>query len=94
MRMVPRAGRHPTPATAGCCYWCDSASLAVVTFADIPPDAMLLPRSHPDGERDPARGGGQWVVRGSRVPVQALLDNAGGRLHRRGDRQRDFRVAA
>lgn len=29
----------------------------------------------PEVERDPARVGGAWVFRGSRIPVAALLDN-------------------
>ena len=29
-----------------------------------------------DAERDPGRVSGAWVVRGSRVPVQAIIDNA------------------
>lgn len=30
----------------------------------------------PDAESVPDRCGGAWVVKGSRVPVQAILDNA------------------
>ena len=30
----------------------------------------------PDAQRDPARVSGAWVVRGSRVPIAAVLDNA------------------
>jgi uncharacterized protein (DUF433 family) len=31
--------------------------------------------SCPDVERDPARVGGAWVFRGTRVPVAALFEN-------------------
>jgi uncharacterized protein (DUF433 family) len=30
----------------------------------------------PDVERDPEKLSGTWIVRGSRVPVQAVIDNA------------------
>ena len=30
----------------------------------------------PDVERDPDKLAGAWVVKGSRVPVQAVIDNA------------------
>ena len=29
-----------------------------------------------DAERDPAKVSGVWVVRGSSVPIQAVIDNA------------------
>jgi uncharacterized protein (DUF433 family) len=29
-----------------------------------------------DVERDPERVSGQWVIKGTRIPVQAVLDNA------------------
>jgi uncharacterized protein (DUF433 family) len=29
-----------------------------------------------DVERDPERISGQWAIKGTRIPVQALLDNA------------------
>ena len=30
----------------------------------------------PDAERNPEKVSGAWVVKGSRVPVQAVIDNA------------------
>jgi uncharacterized protein (DUF433 family) len=30
----------------------------------------------PDAQHDPSKVSGVWVVKGSRVPVQAIIDNA------------------
>ena len=42
-----------------------------------PDSASLIDWSQcPDAESVPGRCGGAWVVRGTRIPVQGILDNA------------------
>jgi uncharacterized protein (DUF433 family) len=66
----------PEEAAGDRCYRCGGTSFAVVTPAEVPRGVSLLARSHPDGDRDPGRLGGQWCIKGTRVPVQAIIDNA------------------
>ncbi len=38
--------------------------------------AMIDWNLSPDVERVPGKMSGEWVIRGTRIPVQAVLDNA------------------
>jgi len=37
---------------------------------------MILWKDCPDVERTPGKVSGRWVVKGTRIPAQAVLDNA------------------
>ena len=46
-----------------------------------------------DVESVPGKVSGAWVIKGTRVQAQAVVDNARAGCYRRRDRDRDIRVA-
>ena len=78
-RLDPNNPRQLTPEEAR------ALDEAPIDYSDIAPlgaeffsraKAMIDWSQCPDDESVPGRCGGAWVIRGTRIPVQGLLDNA------------------